>query len=54
MLTLPQVPPDEAAPFYQDFLAAFPDGRVGIHLQAQAAELEALCAGLSESSAMFR
>jgi hypothetical protein len=54
MLTLPQVPPEEAAPFYQDFLAAFPDGRVGIHLQTQVVELEELCAGLTESGAMFR
>ena len=53
-LTLPQVPPEEAAPFYGPFLAAFPDGRAGMHLQAQANELEALCAGLSESGAMFR
>ena len=54
MVTLPQVPPDEAAPFYGPFLAMFPDGRVGMHLQAQASELETLCAGLSESGAMFR
>ena len=32
----------------------FPDGRVGAHLQAQTSELEALCAGLSESEARFR
>jgi len=54
LLTLPSVPVEEAAPFYEGFLAAFPDGRVGIHLQAQAVELEDLCAGLSESGAMFR
>src|SRR2546427_6304243 len=54
MLTLPQVPLEEAAPFYEALLAAFPDGRVGIHLQVQVSELEALCAGLSESDAMFR
>ena len=54
MLTLPQVPHEEAAPFYKDFLAAFPDGRVGIHLQTQAVVLEELCAGLTESGAMFR
>jgi hypothetical protein len=54
MLTLPQVPPEEAAPFYETFLTAFPDGRVEIHLRAQAGELEALCAGLSESDAMFQ
>jgi hypothetical protein len=54
MVTLPHVPPEEAAPFYGPFLAMFPDGRVGMHLQAQASELEALCAGLSESGAMFR
>lgn len=54
MLTLPRVPPEEAAPFYAPFLAAFPDGRVGEHLQAQVSELEALCAGLSESDGMFR
>jgi hypothetical protein len=54
MLTLPQVPPEEAPPFHGPYLAAFPDGRVGMHLQAQAIELEALCAGLSESGAMFR
>src|SRR5947207_3532578 len=53
-LTLPQVPPEEAAPFYGPFLAAFPDGRAGMHLQAQASELDGLCAGLSESGAMFR
>jgi hypothetical protein len=54
MLTLPSVPADEAAPFYQDFLAAFPDGRVAIHLQSQVVELEELCEGLTESGAMFR
>jgi hypothetical protein len=54
MLILPQVPPEEGAPFYREFLAAFPDGRVGMHLQAQTSELETLCAGLSESAAMFR
>jgi hypothetical protein len=54
MPTLSSVPADEAAPFYQDYLAAFPDGRVGIHLPAQAVELEELCAGLTESGAMFR
>ena len=32
----------------------FPDGRVGVHLQAQTSELEARCAGLSESGAMSR
>lgn len=53
-LTLPQVSADEAAPFYREFLAAFPDGRVGMHLQAQSSELEALCAGLSESAASFQ
>jgi hypothetical protein len=53
-LTLPSVPPDEAAPFYRGFLAAFPDGQVGAHLQAQIAELQELCAGLTESGAMFR
>jgi len=54
MLTLPQVPLEEAAPFYGPFLATFPDGRVGVHLEAQAVELEELCAGLTESVAMFR
>ena len=53
-LTLSAVSPEEAAPFYKDFLAAFPDGQVGAHLQAQVAELGALCAGLTESGAMFR
>jgi len=48
------VPSDEAAPFYREFLDAFPDGCVGTHLQAQASELERLCAGLSESGAMFQ
>lgn len=54
VLTLPQVPAEEAAPFYRGFLAAFPDGRVGMHLQTQAGELTTLCTGLSESAAMFR
>ena len=54
MITLSSVPAEEAAPFYKDFLAAFPDGRVGIHLHAQAVELEELCAGLTEPGAMFR
>jgi len=53
-LILPRVPADEAAPVYAEFLAAFPDGRVGMHLQAQAGELADLCAGLSESGAMFQ
>ena len=54
MLTLSSVPAEEAGPFYKDYLAAFPDGRVGIHLQAQVVELEELCAGLTETGAMFR
>ena len=54
MLTLSSVPAEEAAPFYRDFLAAFPDGRVGIHLPSQVIELEGPCAGLTESGAMFR
>ena len=54
MLTLSSVPAEEAAPYYKEFLAACPDGRVGIRLQAQAVELEELCAGLTESGAMFR
>jgi DinB family protein len=54
ILTLPRVSPGEAAPFYEDFLAAFPDGQVGAHLRAQAAELDDLCGNLSESDAMFR
>ena len=54
MLTLSSVPAGEAAPFHRDFLAAFPDGRVGLHLQAQVVEIEELCAGLTESGAMFR
>jgi hypothetical protein len=41
MLTLSSVLAEEAPPFYEDFLAAFPDGPVGIHLQAQVVELEA-------------
>jgi hypothetical protein len=53
-LMLPRVPSDEAAPFYAEYLAAFPDGRVGMHLEAQVSELAGLCAGLSESSAMFQ
>lgn len=54
MLTLPQVPPEEAAPFYRSFLTMFPDGGVGTHLQDQASALEVLCADLSESGATFR
>jgi hypothetical protein len=54
MVILPQVPADEAAPFYGPFLTMFPDGRVTTHLDAQARELEALCARLSDSDAMFR
>jgi len=53
-LILPSIAADEAAPFYRDFLAAFPDGHVGFHLQAQISDLNALCAGLSDSEAMFR
>jgi len=53
-LMLPQAAPDEAAPFYGEFLSAFPDGRVGMHLEAQASELAGLCTGLSESGAMFQ
>lgn len=53
-LMLPRVPADEAAPFYGHFLAGFPDGRVGSHLQTQAVELDTLCDGLTESGAMFR
>ena len=53
-LTLSAVPAEEAAPFYKDFLAAFPDGRVGIHLQTQVVELEEVCTGLTESGAMLR
>ncbi len=53
-LTLPSVPLDEAAPFYHGYLKAVPDGRVGIHLQSQVAELDAMCEGLTEAGAMFR
>ena len=53
-LVLPRVPVEEAAPFYRTFLAAFPDGCVGMHLEQQVEELEALCGGLDESGAMFR
>ena len=53
-LTLPQVPPEEAAPFYGEFLAAFPDGRVAIRQQGQVSELERLCDGLSEPGALFQ
>ena len=53
-LMLPLVTPDEAGPYYKAFLEAFPDGCVGDHLQAQTSELERLCAGLSESGALFR
>jgi uncharacterized protein (TIGR02246 family) len=53
-LLLPTGPAEEAAPFYRDFLAAFPDGRVGLHLQTQVPELRALCGRLSDSEAMFR
>jgi hypothetical protein len=49
-LMLPRVPSDEAAPFYTEFLAAFPDGCVGMHLQAQVSELVGLC----ESGTMFQ
>src|SRR4029450_5903032 len=54
MLTLPPPLPEEAAPVYGPYLAMFPDGRVEVHLQAQASELEAVYAGLSEAGAMFR
>jgi hypothetical protein len=54
MLTLSLVPPEEAAPVHHRFLAAFPDGRVGVHLQTQVTELDELCAGLTDSGAMFR
>src|SRR5438874_529224 len=54
MLKLSAVPVEEAAPFYKDFLAGFPDGQVGIHLQRQVVEIEELCAGLTESGAIFR
>jgi len=53
-LRLPRVPTEEAAPFYEAFLSAFPDGEVGTHLHAQASELETLCAGLTESGSLFR
>lgn len=48
------IPADGAAPFYKDFLAGFPDGRVEAHLQAQTAELEELCTGLTEPGGTFR
>jgi hypothetical protein len=53
-LILLSVPAEEAAPFYRDFLAAFPGGRVGSHLQTQVSELQSLCGSLSEPAAMFR
>ena len=53
-LVIPRPPDDEAAPFYSSYLAACPDGRVGMQLEAQVHELEDLCAGLSDSEAMFR
>jgi hypothetical protein len=42
MLKLSSVPAEEAAPFYKDFLAAFPDGQVGIHLQFDLRTVEEL------------
>jgi hypothetical protein len=53
-LTFARVPADEAAPFYQGYLALLSDGRVGVHLHAQVAELERLCARLDDAGAMFR
>ena len=53
-LTLPPVPTEEAAPSYHGYLKSVPDGRIGMHLQAQVSELEVLCAGLTASGAMFR
>ena len=53
-LTLPAIPAGEAAPFYGGYLAAVPDGRVGLHLQAQITEVEALCGGLDNAEAAFR
>jgi hypothetical protein len=51
---LPRPAADEAAPFYGKYLAAVPDGRVGARLDAQARELESLCASLSDTGALFR
>lgn len=53
-LSFPNVPLDEAAPFYHGYLAQLADGRVGVHLRAQIAELDRLCAGLDEAGATFR
>lgn len=50
---LTPAPPEEAAPFYERFLAACPDGRVGYHLKQQVSELQALCANLDEEGALF-
>jgi hypothetical protein len=54
-LTLSSVPPEEAAPSYHEYLAAFPDdGDVGAHLLSQASEIEELCADLTEPDALFQ
>lgn len=52
-ITLIPPPPEEAAPFYERFLGAFPDGRVGFHLQQQISELQRLCTELDEETALF-
>ena len=54
MLTFRSVPLDEAAPSYHGYLRTVEDGRVGLHLQAQVPEMDALCRGLNDSGAMFR
>lgn len=52
-LVLSPALPEEAAPFYERFLASFPDGKVEYHLQQQIAELQNLCANLEEVAALF-
>jgi hypothetical protein len=53
-LRLPRVSVEEAAPVYRDYITAFPDGKVGLHLQEQIREIESLCGGLTDEEAMFR
>lgn len=53
-LTLPRPAADEAAPYYQGYIAKVPGENIGQQLVEQLAEVERLCAGLDDRAALAR
>lgn len=53
-LTLSRPAPDEAAPFYQEYIAEVAGENIGEQLLDQLADLERLCSGLDDRKALAR